>query len=266
VEPLLRRAIRLVPVVTVAVCASLAIGATGHWLDAHGGELPNIPVPEVSSPPAAVMTPPPGTPPPARENPPSSPIAPPPRRPHAPLAFVLCATNVAHDPERSTATILDGPAMGVYGTGEALPGGGRLARVAAGFIEVDRGDGDRQRLAFPGSSASPGSAAPAPAAGPLDRIERVQIQALLADPSALLREGTRVRPTAEGVRVVGVRPGSLAARFGLENGDLIQAVDGKRLTSPDAALELVGRIRTASSMSVEILRRGQVVTRVVAIL
>jgi len=249
---------------TVAVCASLAIAAAGHWLDAHGGELPNISVPEVHSPPAAAQTPPPGPPPSARENP--IPIP----RPRPPIAFVLVATSVAHDPRRSTATILDGPAMGVYGTGETLPGGLKLARVAAGFIEVDRGDGDRHRLAFPSASTSP-AAATGPAkpgsstAAPLDRIERAQIQALLADPTPLLQDGTRVRPTPEGIRVFGVRPGSLAGRFGLENGDVIQAVDGKRLTNPDAALELVGRLRTARSVSVEILRRGQVVTRVVEI-
>jgi S1-C subfamily serine protease len=136
--------------------------------------------------------------------------------------------------------------------------------VETGYIEVDQG-GDLQRLGF--GPTTPGSPGAAPAArGGEDAIERSQLQALFADPTPLLREGTRVRPTPEGIRIVGVRPGTMAARFGLESGDVVQAVDGKPLTTPDAALELVGRLRTATSVSVQILRKGQTVTRVLRIL
>jgi type II secretion system protein C len=258
VELLLRRVFPLVPVVTATVCASLGIAAAGHWLDARRTELPDMPsvierpsTPQPSPPPAvAEEPPPPGPPPPARVK-------------LEPLSLILVATSVASDERRSTATILSGPQVGVYGTGERLPGGGTLASVAAAFVEVER-QGTRERVRL--RSAAAKAPAATPRAEPRDSIGRAEIQALLADPAALAREGTRVRPGPDGVRVLGVRPDSTAARFGLENGDVIVSVDGVRPTTPDAALELVGRLRTAREMKVEIARRGQTVTRVLRIL
>ena len=58
----------------------------------------------------------------------------------------------------------------------------------------------------------------------------------------------------------GVRAGGLAASLGLANGDVIRAVGGLEIGSPDRLLEIYGKVRSLANLSVTVLRGRQVVT------
>lgn len=98
--------------------------------------------------------------------------------------------------------------------------------------------------------------------GELSReISRSFADALLENPATYMR-GARLVPSiksgkANGFKLYAIRPNSLYARLGLLNGDTVQAINGKALTTPETALESYSEIKTASSLSVALTRRGQ---------
>lgn len=63
-----------------------------------------------------------------------------------------------------------------------------------------------------------------------------------------------------GLRLFGIRPGSLLGTLGLKNGDRLEAINGFDLTSPEKALEAYARLRTAKRLSVQLDRVGKPVT------
>jgi general secretion pathway protein C len=75
----------------------------------------------------------------------------------------------------------------------------------------------------------------------------------------------RVVPHAEndrliGVKLYGVRRRSVLGKLGLHNGDLLRAVNGLAVASPDAALQAYAQLRGTSRLSVSVERRGQPMT------
>ena len=108
----------------------------------------------------------------------------------------------------------------------------------------------------------------------LDKIQRIDdttyklpesvLSQVLADPMSVAK-GARVVPAVkngkpDGFKVYAVRPSSIYARLGLQNGDTIHSINGFELTSPDKALEVYTKMRDAKSLDVELTRRGQPVT------
>ena len=61
---------------------------------------------------------------------------------------------------------------------------------------------------------------------------------------------------ANGFKIYAVRPSSLWAHIGLTNGDSVEAVNGMNLSTPDKALEIYAKLKTASNLDVSIMRRG----------
>jgi S1-C subfamily serine protease len=67
-------------------------------------------------------------------------------------------------------------------------------------------------------------------------------------------------PTADGVALSRVAASSPAAALGLKSGDLIAAVNGLSLSSPDRVLDAYSKLRQASQLSLEVVRDGRRVT------
>jgi hypothetical protein len=72
----------------------------------------------------------------------------------------------------------------------------------------------------------------------------------------------RIVPSFEDGRLVGfklysIKPGSIYAKVGLENGDVIQRINGHQVSTPDKALELYHYLEGARSVSIDFLRRGE---------
>lgn len=92
-------------------------------------------------------------------------------------------------------------------------------------------------------------------------LDRKMLDKQLADLSKLQSEA-RVVPhykdnSYQGFKLVGVRPGSLYRAIGIRSGDVITAVNGNKIDSPNKALELFEQLKSSSNISVEIERRGQ---------
>jgi general secretion pathway protein C len=60
-----------------------------------------------------------------------------------------------------------------------------------------------------------------------------------------------------GLRVSGLRPGSLLGAVGVENGDQIQQINGFDLTNPTSAFEAYSKLRSADKLSVTLVRGGK---------
>jgi S1-C subfamily serine protease len=141
---------------------------------------------------------------------------------------------------------------------------------------LDGGLNDARHAALgsytPSSVLSPSPVSPPSAVDPLlDTIEKIDdthyrlpratADALLADPSTMAK-GARVVPAIrngqpDGFKLYAIRPSSVYARLGFQNGDTIRAINGYEMTSPDKALELYTKARNANDLTFDLWRRGR---------
>lgn len=92
-----------------------------------------------------------------------------------------------------------------------------------------------------------------------------QTQALLADPSQVMGNG-RIVPVFEqgaavGFKLFTVRPNSLLARMGLQNGDVVKTLNARSLTAPDAALQAFEAAKGESLIRIGLERQGKPLER-----
>jgi general secretion pathway protein C len=66
---------------------------------------------------------------------------------------------------------------------------------------------------------------------------------------------------ANGFKLFSIRPGSLYSSIGIENGDVVQRVNGYEINSPEKALELYQKLKESSNVTIEVERRGQVIRK-----
>ena len=98
---------------------------------------------------------------------------------------------------------------------------------------------------------------PAKRGGPI-RLEREEIESSMTDLGELMQQ-VRVRPYLEGKKPAGfvvsnIKPGSLFAKMGLRNGDVIRGVNDEAITSPDQAIELYESLIEGGEIALEIKR------------
>ena len=92
-------------------------------------------------------------------------------------------------------------------------------------------------------------------------VQRTFVDKILQNQAAIM-SSARVVPHEEngqvvGVKLYGIRRNSLLGKLGLQNGDLLRTINGFEMSSPDTALEAYARLRSASNLSVAVVRRGQ---------
>jgi general secretion pathway protein C len=91
------------------------------------------------------------------------------------------------------------------------------------------------------------------------KIDRNVIDRVLANQGELTK--IRVVPEQEqgktvGLRLYGIKGGSLLDAIGIKNGDRIDSVNGLDISTPDAALAAYAQLRTADHLVVKINRKG----------
>lgn len=93
-------------------------------------------------------------------------------------------------------------------------------------------------------------------------IDRSIVDRILEAQSEMMK--ARVVPEKEGDRVVGVRlfgvkPGSVLASLGLQNGDRLETVNGFEIATPERALEAYARLRAGATdlLTVHVTRGGK---------
>ncbi len=92
-------------------------------------------------------------------------------------------------------------------------------------------------------------------------VRRSTVDRILENQAELMRT-TRIMPHEEGGRVVGVqlfgvRGNSLLGRLGMQNGDVLNRINGLEIASPDRALEAYSRLRTSDHLTISVTRNGQ---------
>ncbi len=66
---------------------------------------------------------------------------------------------------------------------------------------------------------------------------------------------------ANGFKLFSIQPGSIYSAIGVENGDVIQRINGYEINSPDKALEIYQKLRDSPHISIEIDRNGQTIRK-----
>ncbi|MDI1479539.1 type II secretion system protein GspC [Polyangium sp. y55x31] len=91
-------------------------------------------------------------------------------------------------------------------------------------------------------------------------VDRSVVDTLLERPDLLgtarfvpAREGDRI----VGMRISGIRPGSLPGMFGLQNGDRLESINGFEMGDLTKAMEAFARLRAAGRLDVRIVRGGK---------
>ena len=94
-------------------------------------------------------------------------------------------------------------------------------------------------------------------------IDRSVVDQILENQAELMK--ARIVPDTKdgkvlGLRLFGIKPGTLLGTLGLQNGDRLESINGFNMGSPEKALEAYARLRTASQLDVTVNRGGNAVS------
>jgi general secretion pathway protein C len=219
---------------------------------------------------------------------------------HSDLRLQLVAGVLAERPQSSLATLVDVTSRQtlVVGWGEQIGGAtfmgierirdendvtGNGFRMVAlicngGTKEyVDESAGSGEALASAGNVGSfpvppPGGPPPGGAMAGIRPtgnnqyvLEAQVVDSALGNLNALATQA-RIVPSfkngvANGFKLFSIQPGSLYASIGIENGDVIQRINGYEINSPEKALELYQKLRESGHVTIELERQGQVIRK-----
>jgi general secretion pathway protein C len=215
------------------------------------------------------------------------------------LRMQLVASVISDRPRFSLATINDLAAheTHVLGIGDDL---GAVRLLAIERVKDDRdatgngfkvvavicNAGSKEYLDYEaGSGASPTAEAPNLGVAPVARpgapgggmagirqltdsryeIERNVLDSTLGDLNKIATQA-RIVPSfkngqANGFKLFSIQPGSLYSSIGVENGDVVQRVNGYEINSPEKALELYQKLKETGHVTIQLERGGQVITK-----
>jgi hypothetical protein len=188
---------------------------------------------------------------------------------------------------RATVRVVASEVQGSWGTGDAIPGLGRIDRIGLTWVEIVDNGGRHGRLSLRDPAAGqsgaglrpvpvPGSASDCGAAGAAwaDRVRRFDEQNYEVE-RELVRElvtgvskagGVRPVPVMEGgeirgIRLLGVRPCTIATALGLLSGDLLSAIDGAPLRNAQQLFDLYAKLDQVSVVELSGTRGGKPLVR-----
>lgn len=190
---------------------------------------------------------------------------------------VLIATSVGKA-SRATVRVISSGAQGSWGLGDQIPGVGTIERIGSVSIDVIDRAGVRGQLSLLDSQAAASVAPRAATRGPTraaadpfaDRIKKLSDSEFEVD-RTLVRElvggttkpgGTRALPMmkgneVQGIRLLGVRSGSIGAAVGLRSNDVITAVDGEPIKTAQQLLDLYSKLDRLAAVELTGTRRGK---------
>lgn len=197
--------------------------------------------------------------------------------PDTTLQLRLAGVFVNADPALSSAIVAErnnpsAPAKN-YAVNETLPGGAVLAEVHDDRILLRRG-ASSETLRFEKTSLLDGNAGPGKPAPTGSRLMEDDgdgdatdvrdvlsnaIQALTVAPEAFVQQ-MGLRPGPNGYEITDSTPEELRGAIGLQAGDRIVSVNGRRLGNPQQDREVLAGVRSSGFARVEVQRGGQIVT------
>jgi general secretion pathway protein C len=203
------------------------------------------------------------------------------------LPLKLTAVMLAEAPseqEWTMAVIRDNEhkTVGAFGLGARIHGA-TLTAVLATRVYIDNAGTTEYLDLFALPPGPRGPARPAPPPPPLakpgdalsrelDRgikklgerryeVQRGTLDAVLGNMSLLARSA-RIVPEMRngksvGFRLFKVKPDGAFAKIGLQNGDVISSINGLEITSPEKALEVYAKLKSASHLNLGLERNGK---------
>lgn len=197
------------------------------------------------------------------------------------LAANLLATIVASDPSASMAVFQDTGASTTvaYRVGEKVLDQGEVVSIEWRNVKVRR-NGRCELFSLEEQKATVAATAPPPltADGADDmsgafgkdvkkvseseyEIPRAEIDNVLSNLNQVATQA-RIVPSfqngkANGFKLFSIRPNSLYSKIGIQNGDIVQKINGYEMNSPDKALEIYSKLKDAQSITVDLVRRGK---------
>lgn len=99
-----------------------------------------------------------------------------------------------------------------------------------------------------------------PGKGQKITIKRSDLQMSLKDINKLLAQ-VRIRPhfkdgEPDGLAITRIKADSIFAKFGLRNGDIVQAINNNPIHSPDEVISLYEKLKSGTRVSLQINRKG----------
>jgi len=190
------------------------------------------------------------------------------------IATSLGATSIA------TLRVPRTEVQGDFAVGDIVPGLGEITRIGFTTVDVTDRDGRTGTLSLrtpleSGGGRDVGAANPDPAAAAsatpgivkLDEttyeVERGFVRDLVS--GSVKTAGARIIPVSkdgklDGLRMAGVRAGTLAANLGLQNGDVLIAVNNAKIESANTLLDLYAQLDKLSTVELSGTRRGTPLT------
>jgi general secretion pathway protein C len=173
------------------------------------------------------------------------------------LGFKLVGTAVTDDPSKNFAIIeiQSTGNQGAYREGDRV-GDVLIKKILPGSVVISTRTGD-ETLSMEYGGRSEGDVQPPPE---MARLNRKEVDATLPEYMQLMRK-IRVRPHLEegqpgGFLIYNIEPGSIFARMGLQNGDVIMAVNGKPITKTLQAVDFYNALKKGGTVNLEI-KRGE---------
>lgn len=188
--------------------------------------------------------------------------------PETQLQLVLRGVMASKDPHTATAIVADPSGNeDFYTVGKELPGGAILKEVHPQNIVLSRG-GRFETLRLPEDAFKVSDSVTSPQTGPsltvapeAGKLLQQYRDRFVQNPQSLanLLQG---EPYWDNGRLIGyrLRPGLDAgalAKFGIQSGDIVTAINGISLVDPAGRMELLRNITGATQFNVDLLRNGQ---------
>ncbi|HZH79333.1 MAG TPA: type II secretion system protein GspC [Archangium sp.] len=190
------------------------------------------------------------------------------------LALKLLGTLVSTRPTASIASVYEGTTqrtvsvwmgaelqgaqvVAIERTRVLLSNAGRLEFVSKDWQPGAPGKEQRPTppQAAPSASAEPGVSVRQVGPGSYE-VSRQELDAVLANPNQLLMQA-RVIPSHQGFKMFSIRPDSLYARIGLQNGDVLQRINGLTINNVQDGLMAFHKLRESPRIELEVERNGQ---------
>jgi len=180
------------------------------------------------------------------------------------LKLALYGT-VTGDRESAYAVIeeTDKRKQGLYRIGDSVKDA-TIKKILREKVVLRVGSND-EILSMEASAASRSKAGPEPVApavrGSTITVSRAELEDSLKDINKVLSD-VRIRPhfkdgQPDGLSVTQIKPGSIFTKLGLVNGDVVQKINDKEISSPDDVLALYEKLKSGSQVSVEVNRRNR---------
>lgn len=145
------------------------------------------------------------------------------------------------------------------GAGQFRPGG--MANMgSAGAMGGAESMGMRQPVAPRLPEAQPSTLPPLGTTG-LIQLNRGEVARTLSDLSQVMTQA-RVRMhydkgKADGLMLSSIQPGSMMQKMGLQNGDILQRIDGEPISTTDELKQLYEDLKAGNGVSLDIYRQGR---------